>query len=91
MWHLIRVYIIYHSSSTISDTSTSSKIDFFKIYDKYGKELRCPNIPGSVIMLFAILKSTYNANKEVFFSFCVCLGFTTLSTPWGHVERGQFT
>ena len=29
IWHLIRVYTVCHSSRTIIDTSTGSKIDFF--------------------------------------------------------------
>ena len=40
---LIRVYTGCHLSSTITDTPTSSKIDFFKFLDMYGKELRRPN------------------------------------------------
>ena len=30
----------------ILDTSSGSQLDWFKIQDKYGKELRCPNTQG---------------------------------------------
>ena len=33
-----------HSSSIVFDISTCGKRDLFKLKDKYGKELRCPNI-----------------------------------------------
>ena len=32
------------SQSTVWDTSTDSKMDVLKFYDKYGKASRCPNI-----------------------------------------------
>ena len=37
--HLIRVYPICHSFSCVAETLTVSKIDRFKFYDKYDKEL----------------------------------------------------
>ena len=40
---LNRIYTVCHSSSTILDTTSGSKLYLFKFYNKYGKELRCPN------------------------------------------------
>ena len=36
-WHLIRVYTVCHTYINISDTSRGSRMDYFKIWDKYGK------------------------------------------------------
>ena len=36
--------MVCHSSSCNLDISTSDKMDVFDFYDKYGKELICPNI-----------------------------------------------
>ena len=32
-----------HSSRTISDKSTGSKMDLYKFKNEYSKEIRCPN------------------------------------------------
>ena len=39
MQHLTRVYPICHSFNHVAETLTVSKLDGFKFYDKYDKEL----------------------------------------------------
>ena len=41
--HLIGVCTVCHSSITVLDTLTGSRVNFFKYFDKHGKELTCLN------------------------------------------------
>ena len=43
--HLIRVYMVCHSSSRVLDTPKGNNRTF-GLTDKYGKELRYPNVEG---------------------------------------------
>ena len=42
-WHLIWVYTVCHSSSNFLDTTLGNELYLVKFWNKYDKELGCPN------------------------------------------------
>ena len=60
MRHLLRVNTVCRSSSNILNTPTGSGTDFYKLYDKYGKELTLKPASENVVCLCRLLKILAN-------------------------------